>query len=441
MTQIRYEEILGRTFDCVCGRSHEVPVRHIVYSEGAIDSVPDILGGFATDRRAAVIADIRTWAVAGRRSAARLEEAGWLVTPLILPDTGHGGPVCDDVTFARLKQQAGAVEVVLAVGCGVVNDLGKWLAFERGIPYAVVATAATMNGFAAANIAATLDGVKTVLFARAPVAVFAVPSIIRQAPYELTTAGLGDVLAKPVSTADWIMNHMFCGEHFCEYCSGMTGDLEGVCFDNPQAVRSTCPEAIEGLFKALVRSGIAMTVAGSSAPASGGEHMLSHTLDMMSGVDGMQHDLHGRQVGLGTIFACALYERIGAVEEPECVELPGDIDETFWGPLAPNVRSQYENKKPLMRKIRSQVLRRETWRDFRRMCVDRVRPAEQIKYCLAGAGAAHTFADIGCCRRRLRDAAVHMHEIRTRPTVIDLAWMLGIMPGAVDEIIDGWLTE
>ena len=439
--RMRYEDILGVEFDCACGRRHEVPVRRVVYAEDALGAVGEVLGDVAAGRRVAVIADERTWAVAGEACFGLLEEAGWRATRVVLPDTEGGGPVCDDATFARLKEQVPPVEVVLAVGCGVINDLSKWLAFERRIPYAVVGTAATMNGFAAANIAATLDGVKTVLFARALVAVFAVPSIIRQAPYELTTAGLGDVIAKPVSTADWMMNHEFCGEYFCRYCSEMINDLEPAYFDNPQAIKSGSPEAIAALFNALVWSGIAMTVVGTSAPASGGEHMLSHTLDMMSSVDGAGHDLHGRQVGLGTIFACALYERIAAIERPECVEMPGDIDAAFWGPLAANVRGQYEAKKELMQTIRRQAADGKVWEGFRDMCRSQVRATEEVKHCLRRAGAASTFADIGCSRPRLRDAVLHMHEIRTRPTVVDLAWMTGILPNAADDLIDRWLTD
>ncbi len=75
------------------------------------------------------------------------------------------------------------------------------------------------------------------------------------------------------------------------------------------------------------------------------------------------------------------------------------------------------------------------------MCRNQVRATGEVKGCLRLAGAASTFGDIGCSRRRLRDAALHMHEIRTRPTVVDIAWMLGILPGAADEIIDRWLTD
>jgi glycerol-1-phosphate dehydrogenase [NAD(P)+] len=384
----------------------------------------------------------RKWlgAPAGERVSRLLRQGGWNVNHIILPDTDHGGPVCDDRTFDALNTQLPPVDVMLAVGSGVINDLTKWLAFERDLPYAVLATAATMNGYAAANVTATLKGVKTIHFARAPLAVFAVPSIIHDAPFELTAAGLGDVLAKPVSTADWLLNHLLLGEYFCPFCARLINDLEPAYFDHPQAIRQRQPKALEALFNALVYSGIAMTVVGTSAPASGGEHMLSHTLDMMSSVDNVPHDLHGRQVGLGTIFACALYEQILKIDTPRPVAVPADIDTAFWKHLAPNVTQQYQNKQPLLKTIAEKITDPKTWNNFRNAIRPHVRTPQEIKNCLKQANAAHTFTDINCPRPRLKDAILHMHEIRQRPTIIDLARLLNILPTQTDPLIDQFLT-
>jgi glycerol-1-phosphate dehydrogenase [NAD(P)+] len=332
-------------------------------------------------------------------------------------------------------------DIALAVGTGVVNDLTKWSAFDKEIPYAVFATAATMNGFTAANVAPTIKGVKTLIRARAPLAVFAIPSVIVEAPFELTAAGLGDTIAKPISTADWIFNNLFCGESFCRYCSEIINSLEPYYLDRPGDIRDRKPAAIEALFNALLYSGIAMTVIGTSAPASGGEHLFSHTLDMMSSIDGIEHDLHGRQVGLGTIFASSLYERILKIEKPVCHSYPGDIDSKFWGPLAENVQQQYEQKLPMLQTIRAKLAEGKIWGEFLAAARQQVRSPAQIKNCLKAAGAAHTFSDIRCSRERLLAAALHMHQIRKRPTIIDLAWILDIMPGAAEEIIDSWLLK
>jgi glycerol-1-phosphate dehydrogenase [NAD(P)+] len=434
-------ELLDRTFDCECGRSHSVPVRELIYAEDALERLPDVLGSFVDGRRVALVADRRTCEIAGGRVRQILEKASWSVHQIIVPDTTHGGPVCDEATHGWLNSRLPPVDIALAVGGGVMNDLTKWSAFEHKLPYAVAATAATMNGYTAANVAPTLKGVKSLIRAQAPLAVFAVPSIIVEAPFELTTAGLGDVIAKPISTTDWLLNHIFVGEYFCRYCSEIISALEPYYFDRPQDIRDRRPTAIEALFRALLYSGIAMTIIGSSAPASGGEHLLSHTLDMMSGVDGVAHDLHGRQVGLGTLFASALYERICRIETPGISPVHANIDSAFWGRLAGAVRQQYEQKIPTLEILCDRLTDGQAWATFLAACRRQVRSPEQIKSCLRTAGAAHTFADIGCSRGRFLAAILHAHEIRKRPTVIDLAWSLGILPGAAEEIIDHWLTD
>ena len=432
---MNHKELLNTTFNCECGKQHHVPVRKVVYKEDILDAVGDLLSSFTEGRKITILADQRTWQIAGQTASKSLRKSGWNVNHIIVPDTDHAGPICDDHTFNRLKEQLPPCDIALAVGCGVINDLTKWLTFDRDIPYAVVATAATMNGFTAANIAATLDGVKTILFAKAPLAVFAVPSIIQDAPFELTTAGLGDVIAKPVSTADWLMNHIFLDEYFCPFCSRMITDLEPAYFDHPHDIKSRNPATTEALFNALIYSGIAMTIVGTSAPASGGEHLLSHTLDMMSSIDKKPHDLHGRQVGFGTLFACTLYEKIFQIEKPQILALSKEIDTEFWGILAANVQSQYTQKQPLMKTIGEKITDPATWQKFLDTVRPNVRTPAEIKNCLKQAGAAYTFTQIGCDRNRIRNAALHMHEIRKRPTIVDLAWLLGILPNAIDEII------
>ncbi|UCC99107.1 MAG: iron-containing alcohol dehydrogenase [Phycisphaerales bacterium] len=439
------KELLNTTFDCECGRSHHVPIRKLIYAEDALERLPEVLGSLVEGRCAVVLADPRTRDIAGRHAQEILEQSHWSVRHIVVPpgarlDTGRGGPVCDDTTYDWLNARLPPADIALAVGSGVINDLTKWSAFAHDVPYVVMATAASMNGYTAANVAPTLNGVKTLVRARPPLAVLATPSVIVGAPFELTAAGLGDVMAKPISAADWLLNHVFYGEHFCRYCSEIINGLEPYYLDRPADVKDRKPAAVEALFEALLYSGIAMTIIGTSAPASGGEHLLSHTLDMLSSVDGVPHDLHGRQVGLGTLFASALYDRILRIESPDYSPVPADIDSTFWGSLAPSVRQQYEPKKSMLGTMREKLTDGQTWQSFLAACRRQVRSAEQIKKCLRAAGAAHTFADIGCSRERLLAAVLHMHEIRKRPTIIDLAWVLGILPGAAEEIIDCWLT-
>ena len=436
----RPEDYLGKTFDCVCGRQHTIPVEQLIYAPDAVERLPLVCASLLDERKALVLADQRTWEVIGQDVLVALSNAGWNAAEHVIEDEYGHGPACDDLTHDRLEAVLPPVGLIVAVGSGVINDLSKWIAFTRQIPYVVMATAASMNGYAAANVAPAIAGVKTLVRAAPPRAIFAVPGVIEQAPVELTTAGLGDILAKPVSTGDWLLNHHLLEEYFCPLCSEIFTSVESVYLEAPEKIREQDPQAIEALFRASVYSGFAMTMVGTSAPASGGEHLLSHTLDMMSGVDGRPHDLHGRQVGLGTIFASAIYEHLLKQESFTAHPSPEAIDRTFWGPIANAVQQQYVNKQPRLQQIAKQLSSPDAWDRLREILAPRLITPGAIKRTLQLAGGATTAPQIGCDRQRLRTALLHQHEIRRRPTVIDLAWLCGILPQAVDELVDHWLT-
>jgi len=441
-------KLLGTRFDCDCGRTHEVPIRRFLYESGAIEQLPDVIRDGLRGKpfqNVAVVADVRTWAVCGEKASDTLRRAGLDTGRRVVPDSEPGGPVCDDATVAPLTRQLQSMrpDVVVAVGSGVINDLCKWVSFELGLPYAVVATAASMNGYAAANVAAKIEGVKVLLEASAPVAVVAEPGVIEKAPPEMTTAGFGDTIAKYQSHADWLMNRMLLDEYYCDFCAGIVAGLEPLYLEHPEDIKEGNSRAVRGLFAALFWSGVAMTLVGTSAPASGGEHLLSHTLDMVSEVRGRRHDLHGRQVGVGTLFSAALYERLLALENPQLGRLPGAVDVDFWRApaLVAAVKQQYEAKQVAASVVRGKMATGDTWDRLRARLATASKPPEIIRDWLRRAGGAVTAEAIGCSRDALRAAALHMHEIRKRFTVVDLAWMAGVLPAAVDEIIDQWLTE
>jgi glycerol-1-phosphate dehydrogenase [NAD(P)+] len=334
--------LLGTMFECECGRTHDVPVRRFVYEPEAVNRLPEIVEAClrpGSVRRAAVVVDVRTREVCGRQVEAVLKSAGLDVRPIVLPDRDHGGPVCDEPTFEALSKwiQEAAPDWVVAVGSGVINDLSKWTSFAAGLPYLVVATAASMNGYSAANVAPTVAGVKVLVKARPPLAVVAEPEIIERAPCEMTAAGFGDTIAKHQSNADWLMNHVLFDEYHCPFCAGIINEIEPMYLDYPEGIAQGRTEAVGALFEALFWTGLAMTLVGTSAPASGGEHLLSHTLDMVASMRGHEHDLHGRQVGVGTLLSAALYERVLSIDEPVLHSWPGSVDSAFWS--APSVRA------------------------------------------------------------------------------------------------------
>ena len=432
-------ELFGSTIACECGKTHVIEPREIVFADDAIAQLPAACDRHAPGQRVAVIADSRTWVVAGGAVAEALAQAGRHVHRLIVEDPREGAsPVCDDVTKDILANRLEAVDVIVPVGAGVVNDLGKWLAADRGLPFITFATAASMNGYTSANIAPTVNGLKTLLRGYAAKAVLSSPAVLRDAPYKMTASGLGDVVAKSVSSADWFMNHSLFGDYYCARSVGLIARIEPLYLQHPADVRQRKPAAIAALYEALLLTGAAMTMAETSAPSSGGEHMISHCMDMMSTVDGRGHDLHGRQVGVGTVLAAELYQRVLAVESPEFSAPPAGVDERFWGPLAGVMVKEYAAKQPRYAAAREALSQGGRWDRLRQQLSAMLRPPAVIAAVLGGAGAACRAADIGCDRPRLLAAFLHAHEIRSRFTVLDLAYLLGLLPGDLVEIVDQW---
>ncbi|NLX59824.1 MAG: sn-glycerol-1-phosphate dehydrogenase [Phycisphaerae bacterium] len=434
-------EVLATAFARVRQWDPTIEPRLVMCVADAAQRMPgvcaDVLGG--TVGAAAVLADVRTHAVAGRAVAASLRQAGWTVRETIVPDPRAGAsPVCDDVTKASLERDLSGAAMLVAVGSGVISDLGKWLAGDRGIPYVCFATACSMTGYASANVAPAVRGVKTLVRARPPRAVVADPAVLRAAPPEMTAAGLGDVVAKSVSTMDWRLNHLLFGDEYVERAATLAADVEPLYFQQPERLADGDPEAMEALLAALLLVGVSMTLAGTSSPASGGEHMISHTLDAMASLDGRPHDLHGRQVGVGTVLAAALYERLLSAERPAWRDAPQEIDAAFWGPLAGVVAEHYAEKLPRLREAQRRLCEGDVWPRLRAALQPMHRPPATIRDCLGRGGGALTASDIRCDRGRLLEAVLHAHQMRSRFTILDLAHLAGLLPAAAADLVDRW---
>jgi len=409
--------------------------RELIVSHDAAARLARALRDEIGGRRATVLFDRRTRAAAGEACVTALKSEGFVVVEHLIPGSS---PVCDDVTEEAMRAALPASDVLVAVGSGVVNDLTKWSAAQLNVPYVVFATAASMNGYSAANVAPAIRGVKSLFRARAPRLIAGDPRVIANAPFELTASGLGDVIAKPVSTADWIMNHHLFGEGYSSSVAAIIDDIELRYTERPEGIARRDEDAIMALFEALVLSGCAMTLQGSSLPASGGEHLVSHALDMMSHLDRVPHDLHGRQVGVATILAAELYTRVFAMQKPRFELRCVPFDPRVWGTIAPAVEEQHREKEKRVAQAVAKLP--SVWTTLRAEMQPKLRRAEAIKECLSKAGAAHRISDIGCTRERFLTAVEHGGAIRGRFTSLDLAYAAGILPDAAGEIVDRLLT-
>ncbi len=414
--------------------------KHLFLSEDAPLRVARALANELTTERACVLFDERTRRAAGDACVHALDAEGFRVSELLLPDREGSSPVCDDLTLGWVLSTMPDTNLVVAVGSGVVNDLAKWAAATLNVPYAVLATASSMNGYTSANVAPTVKGVKSLVPGKAARAVAAVPSVLAAAPYRMTTAGFGDLIAKPVSTADWVVSRHLTDEPFSAALAALADRPDGTLFARPEGLVQGDPASVRALFEALALSGCAMTLHGSSLPASGGEHVISHTLDMMSAADGAPHDLHGRQVGVATIVVAALWQWLMETRSPSFEpELP-PLDPSIWGAAAPAVRKQHAAKETVLRRACERLYVSGYWDAIRKAVRPHLRPPDWVKDRLLRAKGATCLADIGCSRARFLVALRHGSAMRTRLTCLDLVRMAGLPHEEVESIVDQWVA-
>ncbi len=443
---MKQSKLLGSSFDCECGKHHVVPTEYLFYGEDAFDSLVDTARSITGGRKYLVVVDARTFEAAGRVVVEKLQSGSAEIDCFVVPDINGEWPAADNTTKDHILRQAPDADLYIAVGSGVINDLVKWVACLKKKPYMTVPTAASMNGYASANVAATVDGLKVLFHAEACRAVFANPDTLIDAPYELTTSGLGDVLAKSVSSADWKLNQFLFNDYFCQFSVDLLKDLEPVYLENPAKIKNREPAAYKALFEALLFSSIAMTITGTSSPASGGEHMISHTLDMVAGRDGRKHDLHGRQVGVSSILMAALYEKVMSIEKPVFVEVPRTINREFWGDLSTVVEKEYVKKLPKFELAAEFFSHADNWNNLRNHIKPNLVPAAKLKNCLVLADGAHRFSDIrdndlAIEKEKFLATVKHANQMRERFTILDLAVLLGIIPQEIDQLVEEWVTR
>jgi glycerol-1-phosphate dehydrogenase [NAD(P)+] len=399
--------------------------------------------GGPSHRRLLLIADPVTWNIAGKAIDNHLLEAGHTVSRHLLSSSRAGGKAaCDDeeVGLAVNQIRASDCDLVIAVGAGTVNDVAKLAAFRSERPYLVVATAPSMNGYTSSTAAVLSSGIKESAPCRGPIACVADINLLCNAPYRMIAAGLGDLVSRTVSMADWYLSHRVLGTGYSTLAIDLVEESGRLCDGlGGEKLPQRNSVAVARLMGALLISGQAMAQAGSSAPASGAEHLISHYLDMTR--DPRQPgELHGCQVGVATIATAACYELLLAVEPTSSLNLAKrtasmpswpQVEEELslhFGELAPALLPHAREKNLSSVELHQRLVRMASeWPSIRAGLSPLLRPASAVREQLSSAGAPVSFAAIGVDAVRARDALWYCRHIRARYTVLDLAADIGVL--------------
>jgi len=273
--------------------------REVVVGNETTSLISDICKRLGFSKSAFVVTGSDTQRVAGRRVIDLLHDKRMDVDHLIV-----GSSTIWDVRAVEERIRELKPQVVLGVGGGTKIDVAKLGSARRGIPFISVPTTASHDGIA--SPVAALKGLKKPysVMAQSPMAIVADTSIIIESDYRFTASGCGDIVAKFTSVRDWELAHKAKNEYYGEYAASLALMSATLVMKNADVIKPGMEEGLRVVLEALISCGVAMSIAGSSRPCSGSEHLFSHALDLVAPNTAM----HGEQCGVGTIMMGYLYK-------------------------------------------------------------------------------------------------------------------------------------
>jgi len=420
---------------CPCGKNHTVAVDEVAVGSGAVNRLPEFVRRYG--KKPFVVADVNTYAAAGAGVCALLQAEN-------IP---YGSFVFRDKALEPDEKAVGAAfmhydpscDVIVGVGSGVINDVCKILSNLTGNAYIIVATAPSMDGYASATSSMSRDGVKVSLNSRCADVIIGDTEILKTAPMHMLRSGLGDMLAKYVSIAEWRIAHLITGEYYCEEVAQLIRSAVKKCVDNAEGLLKREDAAIEAVFEGLVIGGVAMAYAGVSRPASGVEHYFSHVWDMRGLEFGTQVDLHGIQCAMATVKAVELYEKVMAqtpnwekahwyVQRFELENWNAQLRK-FLGSSAETM-IELERKEGKYRKDTHEArfrLIETNWEAIVQILREELPTAEELCQLVDMVGISRDLSAIGVTRETAQITFRATKDIRDKYVLSRLAWDLGIL--------------
>ena len=447
------ELIRPEGYACSCGKVHTCGLKYLNIGRGIISDAAAMVRAMGK-KKPFVVCDGNTWEVAGKKVDEALTAAGVAHINYVIPcvNVESGLPGMSPERISPAEWEVGSVimafdpscDMFLAVGSGVINDICKVCAKATGRPSAVVGTAPSMDGYASNNAAMEKDHVKISLYTAVPEGILLDTEVLAQAPMRMLWAGLGDMVAKYIAICEWRISHLITGEYYCEDVAGvMRAALEKIMAASDRiALRD--PDAIGSVAEGLVLAGIGMAYAEISRPASGLEHYFSHMWEMMALERNEPYDLHGIQVGIGTVLTMKIYEKFVKIvpDRARAEAHMAAFDRAAWeaqirrvfGKTADQIiaiEDRVHKNDPAAHAVRLDRII-EHWDDILTICREELPDIRWLCNAMAATGMPMTPKDIGVSDQDVIDAYIGSRDIRDKYLSCSVIWDLGL----TDEFVD-----
>jgi len=273
--------------------------RRVVAGSNVVDQIADIARDFGLKGTALIVTGPFTMKVAGKAVAGFLKDSGY---DAHLYETGLA--TLENVDKVVKVAEEIKAQFIVGAGGGSKIDQAKAAAHRLYLPFISVPTSASHDGLASPK-ASIKDGsgrpgsVDAVM----PIGVLADTSIIAKAPYRFLASGCADVIANSTALLDWQLAHRLRGEEFSSTAYAISTMCATTIIESASIIKKNLEESVWVAIKPMISSGLSMSIAGSSRPTSGSEHLFSHALDGIA----PGRALHGEQCGVGTIMMMYLH--------------------------------------------------------------------------------------------------------------------------------------
>jgi len=278
--------------------SMELP-RKVVVGGEILESVGEVCLELGIKGRILVVTGSKTYRVAGKAVLDSLADTGLEALHIKVEEASEKA-----VRKTEKILRDGRHSAAVGVGGGKVIDVTKLASARVGIPFISCPTAASHDGIASPQASLhdgeSLSSVK----AQSPLAIIADIEVILKAPYRLLASGCGDIIAKFTAVRDWWLAHQLRGEYYGDYAANLALMSARLVAGNAKLIREGSEEGVRTVVEALISCGVAMSIAGSSRPCSGSEHLFSHALERVA----PGKSLHGERCGVGTIMMAHLHK-------------------------------------------------------------------------------------------------------------------------------------
>lgn len=302
---------------CTCSmKIHKAPIEHIEIGSGILEKIPEILSKY---RKIYMVCDENTYKACGKRVEEILTQSKQLSHKLILPENC----VPDYATAGNILFHANDVaaesdifafsplpDFILGVGSGVINDSCRVVSYRLGIPYGICGTAPSMDGYASAGSPVMVDGVKRTIKCTTPRVIIADTQIMKNAPYEMLLAGIGDMFGKYTAIFDWELSREKTGEYYCEEIAKDVLKATDECLAEGYYLAERNEQTVHNIIDGLIVSGLGMAYTGVSRPASGAEHIIAHVWETEDIASGKTPDLHGIDVCEGSLLQYIMLRKL-----------------------------------------------------------------------------------------------------------------------------------